>query len=338
MGHVFISCCETDREFADNLRKSLEFHEISVWAPDRETTAADAVEQMVQRAVEGAVAVIVVLGTKTMNDARVQGQIKAALKVQKEKRKTKSGDESLYPVFPVLLEGVSATAVELFFRVEVKGVPVGPGGIAEAMPLILAALGERKEGAPLPMLRPQSEPLEELVLELTFPRMVEINNQRRAQADAKLLYVSEVAGKRDVQSEEVFEFTVPLGPIERDRLKWYLEHYYKWPVGVFKQRAEATEADLPKWGRELYDAVMNESSVRTVLNLWKNATDTAARRFTVFADPRMKKGTKAVEKAEANEAATLLLTLPWELIHDGRSYLFQGAGGGAGKTALAQYP
>ena len=68
---------------------------------------------------------------------------------------------------------------------------------------------------------------------------------------------------------------------------------------------------------------MNVEASREALEAWK-ATSAAERRFTVKVDKQLIAGTTQDKQTEANEAATLLLGLPWELIHDDQSYLFQG--------------
>ncbi|MCJ7459816.1 MAG: tetratricopeptide repeat protein [candidate division Zixibacteria bacterium] len=104
-----------------------------------------------------------------------------------------------------------------------------------------------------------------------------------------------------------------------------MERYYMWPTGVFKERAQKVEKQLPEWGKALYDAVLKDDSVRNVLIAWETAKAKSARRFTVFVDSKLVKGADTKEQAEANQSATLLLTLPWELLHDGSGYMFQGA-------------
>jgi CHAT domain-containing protein len=46
--------------------------------------------------------------------------------------------------------------------------------------------------------------------------------------------------------------------------------------------------------------------------------------FSVLVDSDLPDGSSPEAQAAAKEAATGLLALPWELLHDGRSYLFQG--------------
>jgi len=161
----------------------------------------------------------------------------------------------------------------------------------------------------------------ELVLHLKTPRMEDIDGKQRAMADAILIYNSSEKGKRSIESDP-FVFHAPLGPIEKDDLKWYLERYHIWPAGLFKDRAKRTENDLPKWGRAIYDKAFPGGSAYDMLSAWENSRG-EKRQFTVSIDSRLVEGTGRKEKLEANEAASGLLSLPWELMHDGRSYLFR---------------
>ncbi len=121
-----------------------------------------------------------------------------------------------------------------------------------------------------------------------------------------------------------FSFTAPLGPIEAEDLRWYLEEFFRWPVGVFKERADAIAARLPQWGKLLFDEAAKTDSAKETLNAWRNAGDGAERRFSVMVDSELPDGANAEDQAAANEAASILLSLPWELLHDGRGFLFRG--------------
>lgn len=65
-------------------------------------------------------------------------------------------------------------------------------------------------------------------------------------------------------------------------------------------------------------------SARELLADWQLATEGIERRFSIFVDSRLPEGSNVDEQATANEAASGLLALPWELMHDRRSFLFQG--------------
>jgi tetratricopeptide (TPR) repeat protein len=63
-----------------------------------------------------------------------------------------------------------------------------------------------------------------------------------------------------------------------------------------------------------------------VLQAWARIDGQASRRFSVYVDPEatLEADTPDADRQTAREAATALLALPWELLHDGQGYLFQG--------------
>jgi len=132
---------------------------------------------------------------------------------------------------------------------------------------------------------------------------------------------------RDVESRH-FAFTAPLGPIETGELKWYLESYWRWPVSVYKVRATEVEKALPNWGKDLFDEIRRSSTRVTdgVFGGW-NADKSSERRFTIEVDRELMEGASTDDEKLADEASTLLLSLPWELLHDARTYLFEGPSG-----------
>jgi hypothetical protein len=62
-----------------------------------------------------------------------------------------------------------------------------------------------------------------------------------------------------------------------------------------------------------------------VRSAWAKTDGHAGRRFSIHVDAALEVGASDANVAAAREAATLLLGLPWELLHDGDSFLFQGA-------------
>jgi tetratricopeptide (TPR) repeat protein len=77
------------------------------------------------------------------------------------------------------------------------------------------------------------------------------------------------------------------------------------------------------WGKLLCQAALPTEPSAEVLKTWARISDHAERRFSVYVDARIETGAAGSETAR--EAATLLLGLPWELMHDERGFLFQGA-------------
>ena len=57
---------------------------------------------------------------------------------------------------------------------------------------------------------------------------------------------------------------------------------------------------------------------------WQHVADSAERRFSVLVDDTLPGRHDAEQPETAQEAAVELLALPWELLHDQRTYLFEG--------------
>jgi hypothetical protein len=93
---------------------------------------------------------------------------------------------------------------------------------------------------------------------------------------------------------------------------------------VFKQRAERIEGQLPVWGQQLYHATLGTTAAQEALRGWQQAADGTERRFSVLVDDTLLRRSDADQPETAQEAAVELLALPWELLHDQRTYLFQG--------------
>jgi hypothetical protein len=318
-GPVFISHATSDDAFVRELRRALEKLHIPVWVDSRNLRGGNALAPEIAQAIEQARQVIVVLSLQTINSRWVSREIRTALQVQK--RRQADG----YRVIPLLLPGIEPAALEAWFEEEPVGVPVQltAAGLSAALPAILAALGERLPDDPQPVQVVTAQPVEDLLLELRDPHIQTIEGKRRAAATATLVYDPADPAARRVESRR-FTFTAPLGPIEADDLRWYLESYYLWPTGVFKARAECIEAQLPQWGQDLYHAVVATQHAQEALHAWQHAAAGVERRFSVLVDSDRPDASSPKAQAAAKEAATGLLALPWELLHDGRSYLFQG--------------
>ena len=318
-GFIFISHASKDDEFVKKLREALEGQRLSVWVDSRNLRGGDKLAPEIDKAIEKARQVIVVFSPNTINSPWVRKELQKAQQVEGQ-RKDKG-----YSVIPLLLPGVEPTALALWFDEEPVAVPIQlkPGGLSEALPAILAALGEHLPTDQQPQQAVESKPVEELVLKLSDPEIQIDEGKRRPTATATLIYDPANSAVREVESRR-FTFTAPLGPIEAEELRWYLESYFLWPTGVFKERAERIEAQLPQWGQDLYEAALESKFAQEALNTWENAAGDAERRFSVLVDSDLREGASEEKQTAANEAASDLLSLPWELLHDGRGYLFQG--------------
>ncbi len=316
---IFISHATKDDAFVRKLRRRLEARGLPVWVDSRNLRGGNKLKAEIEKAIEEASQVIVVLSPNTINSAWVRDEIHKAEEVEKLHK------DDGYRVIPLLLPGIEPAALKLWFKDEPVAVPVklDVGGLDEAFPAILAALGERLPDDLQPPVRVEQPPIEDLVLELRDAAIDESDGKRRVKATATLVYKPAQEGAREIESKR-FAFTAPLGPIEADDLRWYLEEYFRWPVGLFKKRAERVETQLPEWGKSLYQEALGKSAAKEALNAWENAADGAERRFSVFVDSEPPEGTDDKTRAALAQAASALLSLPWELFHDGRTYLFQG--------------
>ncbi|MEK6304456.1 MAG: TIR domain-containing protein [Acidobacteriota bacterium] len=316
---VFISHASKDDAFVTELRLALEGQGITVWVDSRNLRGGAKLAPEIDEAIEHARQVIVVLSPNTVNSPWVRKEITKAVEVENQRK-----DEG-FRVIPLLLPGIEPSALALWFDEEPVGVRVEikTGGLSEAMPAILAALGEQLPADFQPIKKTVQQPVEELILKLTDMKIHEESGKRRARATATLIFEPADKSARAVESKR-FTFNAPLGAIEADDLRWYLEEYYIWPIGVFEERAKRIEAQLPVWGQDLYQSALGPQVAQEALNAWLQAGADGERRFSVFVDSELPEGAGDPEQAVAREAASELLSLPWELLHDGRGFLFHG--------------
>ncbi len=318
---VFISHSSKDDRFVCELRWTLGDLKQDVWVDSRELRGGDPLWPEIQKAIEDASAFSVVVSSEGMQSKWIGKELRFALEVQKKRGRDK------YPVIPLSLDGTKLGVLEEFFGEEPKYIPVRStaGGIEEAMNDILVALGKRLAAEVPVVAQPKAEPLEELVLELTDLKFHEENGVRRALARARLVYESVMSGRREVASKQSWRFVSPLGPIEAEDLRWYLEKYAIWPSEYFRDRARKVEDNLVKWGQLLHTAALPAGHTTDVMKAWSKIDGHAGRRFSVQVDSSLIEGATEAEVQVAREAATLLLGLPWELLYDGDGFLFQGA-------------
>jgi hypothetical protein len=92
-----------------------------------------------------------------------------------------------------------------------------------------------------------------------------------------------------------------------------------------------------KWGQLLHSAALPGAHTANVMQAWARIDAHAGRRFSVHVDVALEAGAPDAEVETAREAATLLLGLPWELLHDGDGFLFQGAESHARPPAPTEY-
>jgi tetratricopeptide (TPR) repeat protein len=321
MTKIFISHSSEDDGFVWELREALADHGQEGWIDSRELRGGDPLWPVIEKAIGEASAYAVVVSPAALQSKWVGKELRRALEVQKERGKKN------YPVIPLSLNGTKLGVLEELFGGEPVYLSVrdDAGGIEAAMEAILVALGKRHAADVPPGEQPKAEPLEELVLELTDLKFHEADGARRASARARLVYEPATPGQREVASVSSWRFVAPIGPIEAEELRWYLEKYAIWPSEYFRDRARKVEERLIEWGRLLYQSALPVEHVANVLEAWARVAENAGRRFSVHLDAAVEAGVPPAKEEIAREASTLLLGLPWELLHDGQSFLFQGA-------------
>jgi tetratricopeptide (TPR) repeat protein len=326
MRKLFISHSTEDDDFVRGLRAALADHGqtdrgIEGWIDSRELRGGDPLWSEIEKAIGDASAFAVVVSPAGLQSKWLGKEVRHALALREER------GQDVFPVIPLSLDGTKLGVLEEIFGEEPLSIPVSsdPGGVEAAVDAILVALRLREPADVKPSPQPVAEPLEELVLELSDLAFGEHDGVRRAAARARLVYEPATPGQPEVHSDQSWRFVAPIGPIEAEELRWYLEKYAVWPSHYFQDRAEKVEADLAKWGRLLYEAAMPGATTANVLQAWARIDGHAGRRFSVHVDASTLAGAPEGETLAAKEAATLLLGLPWELLHNGKHYLFQGA-------------
>lgn len=314
--HIFISHSTKNDAFVKKLRETLELFGELPWVDSRELTGGDELEATIEKEVRSARYFLVVISIDALSSEWVQKEVKMALD-----ETAKRTDD--YKVISVVLPGVQSGILKLLFPNEPLHIFIAdkPTGFDDAMPKIFAALGRQLPDDWKESITVNVAPVEELILELTDPIIEERDGIRRATATAVLTY-NPADNSRDITSKR-YHFTAPLGAVELGEIRWYIEKYYQWPTGVFKTRAEKTEKALPEWGNALYKAALGGESAREPFEAWKRAT--GSRRFSVQVDGEPLEGTDDAQAALIREAASDLLSLPWEIMHDGGGFLSQGA-------------
>jgi len=309
--HVFLSHASQDDDFVNLLRKKLEDHGINVWVDSRNLRGGDKLSPEIETAIRNASNFLVVISPNTINSDWVFDEIKIAEQVEKENPD--------FRAIPLMLPGIKPKALKRYFSEEPAGemIETEVGKLDEQLPHILAALGYRAPDHDLPKAdEVENKPMAELLLELSEPSLTTDNNgAEQLSARAELTYTPhDISKEREVKSR-LFRFIAPIGKNEQGEIRWYLEQYLLWPVGSFRDRAEKTESQLAEWGKALFTTSLGQDVCREPLTAWQKARNEVERRFSVQVDASTLEDDQEA-KLKANEAASRLQSLPWELLHD----------------------
>jgi tetratricopeptide (TPR) repeat protein len=321
MAGLFLSHSSADDGFVRELRQALADLDQEVWIDSRQLKGGDPLWSAIQAAIEAASGLAVLVSPKAFESDWVARELKHGLKVQAER------GLAAFPVVLLALNGTKPGSLAGYFDEKPTYIPVSsaPGGATAALHDILVALGLRLPTDRPPQPQPRPEPVAELVLELSDLGFHEQDGVRRPSARARLVYEPASAGQPVVVSDQMWRLIAPLGPIEAEELGWYLERWPVWPNPLVADRARQVEANLIAWGKALHAAALPLQPTANVLQAWAAVAAGASRRFSVSVDDSPLLGSSKAEEDIAKEAATALLALPWELLHNGDGFLFQGA-------------
>src|SRR5690349_19034884 len=155
---VFISHSTKDDAVVAEIRRALESRRIEVWADSQRLAPGNLLEPKVVAAIDACTHCIAILSRDAVNSPWVRKEIAHAVKAGK-------------PVIPVMLPGIEVGALGLWFAEEPVGlrIEVGPGGVAAALPQLLAGLGLALPADAAPPVVPPAVPIADLVLELRNP-------------------------------------------------------------------------------------------------------------------------------------------------------------------------
>jgi tetratricopeptide (TPR) repeat protein len=320
MAHLFLSHSSADDGFVRELRQALADMGQPVWIDSRQLKGGDPLWSDITAAIEAAAGLAVLVSPESLQSRWVGKEVQYGIQIQGQRGRDQ------FPVIPLSLNGTRLGVLEGLFEEEPTYISVssGAGGATAALHDLLVALGLRLPTDRPPVLQPRPEPVAELVLELSDLGFQEQDGVRRAAARARLVYEAAIAGQPEVVSEQMWRLIAPLGPIEAEELGWYLERWPVWPNPLVADRAKQVEANLIAWGQALHGAALPLQPTANVLQAWAGVAAGASRRFSVSVDDSPLHGSSEAEQKLAQEAATALLALPWELVHNGEGFLFQG--------------
>ena len=252
MSKLFISHSSEDDRFVRDLQQVLRDLGQDGWIDSRELRGGEPLWPEIQQAIEEASVYAVVVSPNSLQSKWVGKELRHALEAQKKRGKNK------YPVIPLSLDGTKLGVLEEFFGEEPIYVPVSSaaGSVEAALNAILVAMGKRLPADLAIAAQPKAAPLDELVLELSDLKFHQQEGVRRPSAHARLVYQPATPGQPDVHSEGSWRFIAPIGPIEAEDLRWYLEKYAIWPSEYFRDWTRKVEQNLVQWGQLLHQAAL----------------------------------------------------------------------------------
>ncbi len=326
---IFISHSSKDNAVVRELRQALELRGYAVREDGTAFDPNKPLPTQIQAFLDESDRVLVVVSEAAANSAWVTREIRYAAERE-------AIDPGIH-IIPLRLQGATTAHLRKVFGLEETpdattplqdypaeklslDIPGTPPRISDILGQLIARIeGQHYQAADAPAASRPAVPLADLVLILDSP---DRNDLGRPTASARLAYYAPDSTEPPLLSEP-FPFTAPLGKIEADDLRFYLERYLITPFGTFTERKERIETQFRTWGMELFKALDLLSEAHKPLFLaWSSEAQSSQRRFTIQA-PDAPFDAKSSENPQNHPAITEILGLPWELLHRGSTFLFQ---------------
>ncbi len=182
MKKSFVSHSSVDNPLVDAMRRALEDSGQVTWLDARELRGGDILEDKICAAIAAADAFIIFVSPAGLQSKWVGKELTIALDIQKQRGR------DVFPIVPLSIDDTRLGVLEPFFDGEPIYIPVSSeaGGIEEALPKILAAIGVQLPTCEKPARQPDTQPLEELLFELTRPTGKASAGKRRVCAEATI--------------------------------------------------------------------------------------------------------------------------------------------------------
>ena len=293
---IFICHAHADAAFARDLGLALETYHLSVWHDVRSLRGSERLAPEVRWAIDQARQVIVVLSLNIDDIDWLHREIEIAQAT--ERRRADS-----YRVIPLLLPGTDPSILDHWFTPLPRTAPIqlSTEGLAAVLPNLLATLGASPASTAI-----AQRALSSAELELSFsPLNPKVSDHWRLVA--KLNHPQSPAIPTTVS---VMVDTLPQPP-DPQILHWYLQHHPRWPTDTVCQIARRIDSFLASWGHALYQATLGIPELRDLVAIWRDDSHSQDRRLVITGDI-------------TQTATAMVLSLPWELLHDETDFLLQG--------------
>jgi tetratricopeptide (TPR) repeat protein len=308
---VFITHATEDDEIARQLRIHLEGEGLRCWVDSERLRPGRRLKETIESAIQEAQGQLVLLTPRAIQDHKewIRQEIEWGREVEAESE----GRFALVPVLwgltkdelPEDLQGLAARRM----------VDTDAGArLGFAVREVLFGLG-LTESPGLPVVPKHVGEVHELVVQVTAPRLVEEQDEAgiiRRRVHGEVALELRLPGAEPTAPGEPAPFRAPVGTLEADELRWYLESFYLWPAEAFQERAAGIEANLPVWGKALWQTVLEATGGAALVERWLEASEAPGQRRLLT----IQAARPAAGDAEAAQGVAALFALPWELAWD----------------------